>query len=73
MFSNFFLFPIGHLTHPPTSKVFLDFWNFFLFTWPLTLTRWLPSRDTVITKTRLALRGEEAFLTAPIIITKIRK
>ena len=36
MFSNFFLFPIGHLTHPPTSKVFLDFWNFFLFTWPLS-------------------------------------
>ena len=35
MFSNFLLFPIGHLTHPPTSKVFLDFWNFFLFTWPL--------------------------------------
>ena len=25
MFSNFFKFPIGHLTHPPTSKVFLDF------------------------------------------------
>ena len=36
MFSNFLLFPIGHLTHPPTSKVFLDFWNFFLFTWPLS-------------------------------------
>ena len=29
----FFKFPIGHLTHPPTSKVFLDF---ILFTWPLT-------------------------------------
>ena len=25
MFSNFFKFPIGHLTHPPTSKVFLEF------------------------------------------------
>ena len=36
IFSNFFLFPIGHLTHPPTSKVFLDFLNFFLFTWPLS-------------------------------------
>ena len=35
MFSNFFLFPIRHL--PPTSKFFLDFWNFFLFTWPLGL------------------------------------
>ena len=35
MFSNFFKFPIRHLTHPPTSKVFLDFWNLFLFTWPL--------------------------------------
>ena len=30
--SIFFKFPIGH---PPTSKVFLDFWNLFLFTWPL--------------------------------------
>ena len=36
MFSNFFKFPIGHLTHPPTSKVFLDFFIFFLFTWPLS-------------------------------------
>ena len=26
---QFFLYPIGHLTHPPPSKVFLDFWNFF--------------------------------------------
>ena len=27
MFSNFFKFPIGLLTHPPTSKVFFDFWK----------------------------------------------
>ena len=26
MFSNFFKFPIGHLTHPPSSKVFWDFY-----------------------------------------------
>ena len=38
IFSNFFLFPIGHLTHPSTSKVFLDFFIFFLFTWPLSQT-----------------------------------
>ena len=31
MFFQFFLFPIGHLTHPPTSKVFLDFWNFVIY------------------------------------------
>ena len=37
MFSNFFKFPIGHLTHPPPSKVFLDFCKKKLFTWPLTL------------------------------------
>ena len=37
IFYNFFKFPIGNLTHPLTSKVFLDFWNFLLFTWPLTL------------------------------------
>ena len=29
MFSNFFLYPIGHLTHPPPSKVFLDFLEFY--------------------------------------------
>ena len=34
MFSNFCLFPIGHLTHPLTSSLFL----FFLFTWPLNLS-----------------------------------
>ena len=39
MFSIFFNFLIGHLTHPPISKVFLDFLNFLnlvLFTWPLS-------------------------------------
>ena len=39
MFSNFFKFPIGQLTHPPThpptSKVFLDFLNFFYLHRPL--------------------------------------
>ena len=34
-FPNIFLFPIGHLTHPLTYHVFLDFWNFVLMTWPL--------------------------------------
>ena len=29
MFSNFVLFPIGHLTHPPTSKVFFLFYFYF--------------------------------------------
>ena len=35
MFSNFFLYPIGHLTHPPPSKVFLDFFIFFYLHGPL--------------------------------------
>ena len=38
MFSNFFLYPIGHLTHPPPSKVFLDFWNFFYLHGPYQVT-----------------------------------
>ena len=35
MFSNFFKFPIWHLTHPPTSKVFLEF--LFIYMTPKTL------------------------------------
>ena len=35
MFSNFFKFPIGHLTHPSTYKVFLDFWIFIYLHGPL--------------------------------------
>ena len=34
-FSNFFYYPNGTWTHPPTSKLFLDFWNFFNFAKPL--------------------------------------
>ena len=34
-FSNFFFYPNGTWTHPPTSKLFLDFWNFFNFAKPL--------------------------------------
>ena len=31
IFSDSFLFPIGHLTHPPTSKAFLDFYFLFIY------------------------------------------
>ena len=49
MFSNFFKFPIiGHLTHPPTSKVFWDFLNFYLFTWPLRPTIINPLNDMIV-------------------------
>ena len=35
-FSNFFFYyPNGTWTHPPTSKLFLDFWNCFNFAKPL--------------------------------------
>ena len=34
-FSNFYFYPNGTWTHPPTSKLFLDFWNFFNFAKPL--------------------------------------
>ena len=35
-FSNFFFIQMGPgPTHPPTSKLFLDFWNFFYFAKPL--------------------------------------
>ena len=30
-FPIFFYYPNGTWTHPPTSKLFLDFWNFFNF------------------------------------------
>ena len=33
--SNFFFYPNGTWTHPPTSKLFLDFWNLFNFAKPL--------------------------------------
>ena len=32
---QFFFYPNGTWTHPPTSKLFLDFWNFFNFAKPL--------------------------------------
>ena len=38
-FSNFFFYPNGPWTHPPTSKLFLDFWNFFNFAKPLSKLR----------------------------------
>ena len=34
-FPIFFYYPNGTWTHPPTSKLFLDFWNFFNFAKPL--------------------------------------
>ena len=33
---QFFFYQNGTWTHPPTSKLFLDFWNFFNFAKPLT-------------------------------------
>ena len=35
---QFFFYPNGTWTHPPTSKLFLDFWNFFNFAKPLSET-----------------------------------
>ena len=35
-FPIFFYYPNGTWTHPPTSKLFLDFWNFFNFAKPLS-------------------------------------
>ena len=37
-FPIFFYYPNGTWTHPPTSKLFLDFWNFFNFAKPLSRT-----------------------------------
>ena len=37
-FPIFFFYPNGTWTHPPTSKLFLDFWNFFNFAKPLSYT-----------------------------------
>ena len=34
-FPIFFFYPNETWTHPPTSKLFLDFWNFFNFAKPL--------------------------------------
>ena len=34
---QFFFYPNGTWTHPPTSKLFWDFWNFFNFAKPLIL------------------------------------
>ena len=34
-FPIFYFYPNGTWTHPPTSKLFLDFWNFFNFAKPL--------------------------------------
>ena len=39
IFQFFFFYPNGTWTHPPTSKLFLDFWNFFNFAKPLTVSR----------------------------------
>ena len=36
-FFFFFYYPNGTWTHPPTSKLFLDFWNFFNFAKPLSV------------------------------------
>ena len=38
-FSNYFFYPNGTWTHPPTSKLFLDFLNFFNFAKPLIGTK----------------------------------
>ena len=38
-FPIFFYYPNGTWTHPPTSKLFLDFWNFFNFAKPLSELR----------------------------------
>ena len=35
----FFFYPNGTWTHPPTSKLFLDFWNLFNFAKPLIKIR----------------------------------
>ena len=43
MFSNFFLYPIGHLTHPPPSKVFLEF--YFIYMAPCLSQFAIPGRD----------------------------
>ena len=40
---QFFFYPNGTWTHPPTSKLFLDFWNFFNFAKPLNVLRRLSS------------------------------
>ena len=37
MIFQFFFYPNGTWTHPPTSKLFLDFWNFFNFAKPLRI------------------------------------
>ena len=42
-FPIFFYYPNGTWTHPPTSKLFLDFLNFFNFAKPLIPVRWLLS------------------------------
>ena len=36
-----FFYPNGTWTHPPTSKLSLDFWNLFNFAKPLRVTRFL--------------------------------
>ena len=36
IFQFFIFYPNGTWTHPPTSKLFLDFWKFFNFAKPLT-------------------------------------
>ena len=38
-FPIFFYYPNGTWTHPATSKLFLDYWNFFNFAKPLRAAR----------------------------------
>ena len=60
-FPIFYFYPNGTLTHPPTSKLFLDFWNFFNFAKPLSLcVFWLlliRNRSTCL------FHGKHTFLT----------
>ena len=62
-FPIFFYYPNGTWTHPPTSKLFLDFWNFFNFAKPLSETYACHRQTTHTTSTQsISLIGLETCL-----------
>ena len=57
-FPIFFFYPNGTWTHPPTSKLFLDFWNVFNFAKPLRIVRFFAA---VLSPTRAKTHQKTTF------------
>ena len=60
-FPIFFYYPNGTWTHPPTSKLFLDFWNYFNFAKPLSQLQFKTNRAYVQERS-------SARMTCPVVV-----